>query len=133
MQIEGNEHLDAPVTEEEVRKITAKLKNNKSPGIDGIVNEYIKYGIDKIANVLTAIFNLVLKAGIFPKSWLTGISKPIHKTKGSKSYANSYQGITLVSCLGKVFTGLLNKRLSDFLEQNGVLNENQAGFRSNYQ
>ena len=132
MQIEGNEHLDAPVTEEEVRKITTKLKNNKSPGIDGIVNEYIKYGIDKIANVLTAIFNLVLKAGIFPKSWLTGIIKPIYKNKGSKSDANNYRGITLVSCLGKVFTGLLNKRLSDFLEQNGVLNENQAGFRSGY-
>ena len=132
VQIEGNEHLDAPVTKEEVRKITAKLKNNKSPGIDGIVNEYIKYGIDKIANVLIAIFNLVLKAGIFPKSWLTGIIKPNYKNKGSKSDANNYRGITLVSCLGKVFSGLLNKRLSDFLEQNGVLNESQVGFRSGY-
>ena len=118
VQIESNEQLDELITEEEIRKVVAELKNDKSPGIDGITNEYTKYSIDKIASVLTAIFDLVLKAGIFPRAWLIGIIKPVYKKKGSKSDANNYRGITLVSCLGKVFAGLLNKRLSDFLEKN---------------
>ena len=31
-----------------------------------------------------------------------------------------------------MFTSILNQRLNDFLEQNDILNENQAGFRSGY-
>ncbi len=37
-----------------------------------------------------------------------------------------------MSCLGKIFTSILNKRLSLFLEMNELLNENQAGFRESY-
>ena len=58
--------------------------------------------------------------------------KPIYKNKGSKADPGNYRGITLVSCLSKLFTGVINKRLSEYLETNNLLNENQTGFRKNY-
>ena len=40
--------------------------------------------------------------------------------------------ITLLSCLGKVFTSILNNRISKYLEENRLLSEMQAGFRKQY-
>ena len=44
----------------------------------------------------------------------------------------NYRPITILSCLGKVFTSVLNSRLNQFLEEYMTLCENQAGFRKQY-
>ena len=63
---------------------------------------------------------------------LIGKIIPLYKGKGDIKKAGNYRGITLLSCLGKLFTSMLNRRLTKFLEQNNVLHENQAGFRKGY-
>ena len=45
---------------------------------------------------------------------------------------DNYRGITILSCFGKLFTGILNNRLNTFLESSGLLCEEQAGFRKHY-
>ena len=40
--------LDYPITDEEFEAAVNKLKANKSPGIDNILNEVIKIGKDTI-------------------------------------------------------------------------------------
>ena len=42
------------------------------------------------------------------------------------------QQITILSCMGKLFTTILNTRINDFLESYGILGEEQAGFRKTY-
>ena len=44
----------------------------------------------------------------------------------------NYRQITLLSCLGKLFSAVLNERLNNFLSENCILFENQAGFRKHY-
>ena len=44
----------------------------------------------------------------------------------------NYRPITLLSCLGKVFTCILNKRLETFADEVNLLKENQSGVRKNY-
>lgn len=61
-----------------------------------------------------------------------GVIIPIYKNKGYPECPENYRPITLLSCLGKLFTSILNNRLSKFLENNEILSENQAGFRKNY-
>ena len=129
---EGNEDLDKEITENEVQSLITSLRNNKACGFDKIFNEYLKYGTENIINLIVKIFNVILLKGIFPENWLFGILKPIYKNKGSKADPGNYRGITLVSCLSKLFTGVINKRLSEHLETNNLLNENQTGFRKNY-
>ncbi len=43
--------------------------------------------------------------------------------------ANNYRGITLVSCMGKLFTTILNKRLTRWCETNETITDAQFGFR----
>ena len=44
----------------------------------------------------------------------------------------NYRPIKLLSCLGKVFTCFLNKRLEKFADEVNLLKKNQSGFRKKY-
>ena len=52
--------------------------------------------------------------------------------KGKKSDPNNYRGISIISCLGKLFTALINERLTKFADLNEIIGEEQAGFRAGY-
>ena len=53
---------------------------------------------------------------------------PIYK-KNDPDDVNNYRGISLVSCLSKIFTGILNKRLNNWVENNNIVSDAQFGFR----
>lgn len=82
--------------------------------------------------VYVALFNLVLDTGIIPDPWLEGIIRPIYKRNGSPQNPENYRPITILSCFGKLFTAILNTRLTNFLNHNNIIEENQAGFRPGY-
>ena len=113
--------LNQPFSETEIRNFVKNLKNNKAAGIDRILNEFIKNSIDIIIPFYIKLFNRVLDTGEIPDDWLIGIIIPIYKNKGSRDDANNYRGITLLSCLGKLFTSILNHRLTIFCEENYIL------------
>jgi len=69
-----------------------------------------------------------LNTGVFPDKWTEGIIVPFHK-KEDLNNVNNYRGITLVSCLSKWFTTVLNQRIVSFCENNNVISEAQFGFR----
>ena len=85
-------------------------------------------GIDIIGAHICDIYNMILDSGYFPDKWTEGIIVPLHK-KGNINEVNNYRGITLVSCLAKLFTTLLNRRIVSFCENNNVISDAQFGFR----
>lgn len=54
-----NEEMSSEITEEEIIKATKELKNNKSPGIDNILNEHIKYTLNTMQPLYKKLFNLI--------------------------------------------------------------------------
>ncbi len=64
------------------------------------------------------LFNKVLDTGDIPGDWLLGIIVPTYKNVGEISDVNNYRGITLLNCMGKLFTSLFNVRLSAYCEEN---------------
>ena len=69
-----------------------------------------------------------MSQGVFPQVWKQANVVPIHK-KNSKSFRNNYRPISLLPIFGKVLEKLIFDRLYHYLSQNGLLNENQSGFR----
>ena len=108
------------------------MKNGKAAGDDKIPNEYIKSTKDIFLPVYEKLFNIVFDLGILPDAWLEGTIRPIYKNKGDSTLAQNYRPITILSCVGKLFTAVLNNRLTDFLDNADRLQENQAGFRKEY-
>ena len=132
ISIEGDDALNKDFTYAEIDKLINKLKNNKSCGIDNIVNEFIKYSPSEYKQLMVKLFNLILKSGIMPSSWGMSFISPIYKNKGPKNDPNNYRGISIISCLGKLFSSTINERLSEFVETNKIIGEEQAGFRAGY-
>ena len=122
------EFLNKEIISDELENALIKLKNNKSCGLDNILNEFLKASTPLVKNVMLKLFNVILNSGIFPKEWARGEIIPIFK-KGEINDPQNYRGVTLVSCLGKLFTYILNERLTSWAEENSVFLENQFGFR----
>ena len=127
-----NQEINALFTPEELNKNIKLLNTNKASGIDLIKNEYLKNSPQSVINLAVDLFNLILKTGIVPLEWCIGLIIPIYKKKGSPGDPNNYRGITLLSCLGKLFTSCINSRLGKYFEAFGIIGEEQAAFREGY-
>ena len=102
----SKDSLNDPINDEEINKAIKSLKLNKSNGVDDILNEYIISTKHIFLPVYRKLFNLILDNGIIPSDWVKGNIIPIYKSKGNKSEPANYRPITLLSCIGKVFTSI---------------------------
>ena len=127
-----NHELNNYITKDEIEKCIKSLYNNKAHADDAIINEYIKSTSNIFMPVYEKLFNIIFNTGIIPEYWLLGNIKPIYKNKGDKQDPKNYRPITILSCMGKLFTALLNNRLNKFSDDFRIIKENQAGFRKHY-
>ena len=116
-----DELLDFEITEDEARKAIRRLKSGKVTGVDQVINELLK-------STERVILPFSVKLDNFPEEWTKSIIVPLHK-KGDCDNPDNYRGISLLISLSKVFTSILNARLTEWAEENTVFTETQAGFR----
>lgn len=83
-------------------------------------------------STLCQINSKVFDSGEIPSEWLVGTTVPLYKNKGNTNDANNYRSITLLSCVGKLFTLILNAMLTKFSDENTIINETQAELRHGY-
>ena len=83
-------------------------------------------------SIYSKLFNIVFDTGIIPESWLTGIIRPVYKHNGKVDDPDNYRAITLISCLGKLFTSIINNRLTFLSYEFEIIYKNQSGFRKGF-
>ena len=120
--------LDFEISPKELEDACKMLKNNKAVGIDQISNEMIKSAMPMISEILRKIFNAVLCNKHYPYEWKKGVIVNLFKS-GNANFTDNYRGLTINSCLAKVFNNILNIRLNEFIEKNKILSEVQIGFK----
>ena len=115
------------ITTEELQSAISKLKTGKSPDSNGIRAEDIKACDDEMREMMTQIFNEIIKRNNFtPDEWKKVKIKVIHK-KGDVEDVSNYRPICSLPAMYKLFSG----RLYPMLDQKQA--EDQAGFRKTYQ
>lgn len=127
-QMIATEELDKPLTQKEIEEGIDKLKNNKASGNDSISNEMLKSAKKIISPLITDIFNKIKTIVYFPELWKIGTIIPLHKMDDMCNPDN-YRGITINSCLSKLFTQIMNDRLTNYIEKNNLIKQNQIGFK----
>ena len=124
--IQGPEEEMPEISLEEVKRAIKHLRNNKSPGKDGIPSEIWKGGGDILEERLHRLMKIIWTEENIPVSWREGIIIPIHK-KDDKLECANYRGISLLSTAYKVFTKILYNRMEVYMEH--IVGEYQCGFR----
>ena len=121
--------LRQPPTLDEVEDQLKRARPGTSPGHDGLGYDVIKRFGSQLAPVLTAAFALCWRHGKVPATWKAGNVRLLYK-KGDASRPASWRPICLQPTLYKLYTGLLARRLSLWLEANQQLPMSQKGFRA---
>ena len=85
--------------------------------------------ICEIVCVYVKLFKTILDAGIIPERWTIVIIRSIYKNNGNSKNLDSHRTITLISCLGKLFTGILNSRQTNISTEFDLIYKYQAVFR----
>ena len=78
------------------------------------------------------LFNLVFDTAMIPESCLEGNILPIYKNKGDIQNPENYRPITLLSCVGKLFTSIINNRLTNYADNYDIITDSQTGFRHGF-
>ncbi len=120
-----NPQTDSPITAKELMTAVNKLKLNKSSGPDSIPNEVIKASAPIMLEILLKLFNSILNNGVYPPSWNKAYLSLLHKKENPLDPSN-YRGISITSCLSKLFNSIINERLLQVLETK--LTKVQHGF-----
>ena len=123
---DNNSHLLAEMSEEEVM---AKLctASNTAPGPDRVEYHHLKR-IDPNAKLLPLIFNRCLCECDMPKAWKDALNILIYK-KGSSDDASNFRPIALMSCIYKLFMGVIGKCISSWAIRNNILSDEQKSVR----
>ena len=100
---------------EMIAKKIKNMKDNKSPGIDGI------------PPTLAKVFNLSLEEGIIPSEWKEANIMPLFK-KGSRNKPENYRPVSLTSVECKLLETLIRDHMVEFLVKHKLINTSQHGF-----
>ena len=115
------------VTPELVAKKIKAMKDNKSPGVDGIPPKLLMETVEQISIPLARVFNLSLKEGVVPFEWKEANLIPLFK-KGSRNKSENYRPVSLTSVICKLLERLIKDHMVEFLVKHKLLNSSQHGF-----
>jgi hypothetical protein len=122
--------MDKSIEESELENVLRAVKNRKSPGIDEVSYEFYKALPFVWKSYLLKLFNRIIECENIPAEW-SKIKMMFLFKKGDPKIPKNYRGIALINTVAKLFTRILEIRLSCWAEGSGVLSESQSGFRRN--
>lgn len=123
---EVSEQMVSDITEMEIRDVIKRLKNNKSPGVDGLPGEFYKCFVDDLAPILTKLFRYSLSKDNPPDTWSQTIISVIHKEGKDPTQCEGYRPISLICNDQKLLTSILTQRIQKHITD--LINVDQTGF-----
>merc|ERR1712002_206763 len=126
--MDENVRIQMEVSVEDVKRAVKKLKKGKTPGVDGITSEMLRFGGEGVLEWLTRVCKVCLNDGRVPRDWQRAVVVPLYKGKGDRGDCKNYRGISLLSIPGKVYGRVLIDRVREITE--GMIGEEQCGFRT---
>ena len=115
------------VTPEVVTSKINNMKENKSPGVDGLSPKILKETAEQIGKPLAHVFNMSLQDGIVPLEWEEANIIPLLK-KGSRNKSANYRPVSLTFVICKLLETIIRDHMMDFIVKHKLLNTSQHGF-----
>ncbi len=124
---EDNVLCDAEISEDEIDLAIRQLTTGKSPGIDGLTNEFYKSFREMLVPVLKEVCEEILKKGELSEKMKIGMIKLIYKKRGNVNDLNNYRPLTMLNTDFKVLAKVLANRLKKGFTDN---NKHDSGIWS---
>jgi hypothetical protein len=126
---DGSE-LNVPFTAGEVEQCVMRLR--KGAATLGFLSvDALRAAAPQLAPVVAALLNGCSTVGSLPTAWALSALTPVFKS-GETSDPGNYRGIAVGTVIAKVYASMINQRLSDWAEDEGLRAQGQAGFRKDH-
>ncbi len=110
--------------------IVNKCKLNKTGGINQILNEVLKH--HDVMLMVYYLFTKCFESTLVPSIWLKAVITAISKRSNKDPYIPlNYRGISILFCVSKVFSGIINVHVMNYCELGELFVDEQCGFRKN--
>jgi hypothetical protein len=121
--------LDHCLTEQALNACLAGLKNNKSPGVDGVPYEVLKHLPHELRALILQLFRLLWQTGHTPRDWQHSQTHLFLKRLPAHDNAN-YRPIAIHITMFKLWTRFVTHVLQEYAETHRLLSPSQDGFRT---
>ncbi len=111
--------LDLPITYKEADAAINKLKNGKSPGLNGIPPEAYKAMNTKTRRKIHKFIYAFLEGKVDYEGWHDSQCVPVPKS-GNLSDLNKWRGVMLIDVCSKIFLSVMNGRAFRLLKLHGT-------------
>ena len=118
----------SPTNAEEAEVIIKAIKIRKATSSGNIDIKFIKVACPIISPIISDLFVICVKTGVFPDDMKVAQVIPIFK-QGSKINCSSYRPISLLSSFSKIFEKIVYERVYSYLLKFKLLSPNQFGFQ----
>ncbi|KAG0422981.1 hypothetical protein HPB47_001267 [Ixodes persulcatus] len=118
------------ITEQDVYDSVSSIRTAQNPGPDQVHPAFFKLSVPVIKPILTIMFQRLLDSGTVPSAWRRSIITPVHKGGGfGTDTTDSYRPIASTSIVCRTLERIINKKILDHMEDNGLFSPAQHGFR----
>ena len=120
-------------TMQELTDAIRSLANGKAVGPNGVSVELFKITLNGDPSLRRRLLDIVVRiwgGSEVPQQWKDAIIMVLHKKK-DRTECGNYRGISLVAHDGKILLKIIARRLSEYCERVGILQEEQSGFQPN--
>jgi hypothetical protein len=118
--------MDEPITEKEILYSLKSLKNNKSPGTDGLTTEFFKFFWSDIKELLLNSYTYSLNYGNLSCEQKRGIISLIPKKDKDRHSLSNWRPLTLLNTDYKILSKAIANRIKEQLPD--IISEDQNGF-----
>ena len=126
-----NTFLNGELSFDEIEKAVKQLKKNKATGCYNIQNEFLMKS--EFLVPLYRLFQTIFNAGLVPTIWGKCCITPIPKSSMKDPFTPlNYRGISLLSCVSKLYSRVIKNRLTDYCNICDILVDEQNGFRKDH-
>eukprot|EP00644_Phytophthora_capsici_P019106 jgi/Phyca11/133564/e_gw1.560.1.1 len=105
------------------------VRGASSPGLDGVGHDVYQRFAAQLLPVLAVAFKRCWEAKRVPQSWKLGVVRLLHK-KGAREDPSNWRPICLQQSIYKLYSGILARRLVQWLDANDRHAPGQKGFRA---
>jgi hypothetical protein len=126
--MKGHKMEDLTITPEMVKKQTKKVKNWTAPGKDEVHGYWLKH-LTSLHARLAQQLNHLLQSGTIEGWMTTGRTTLLMKSKEKGAIPSNYRPITCLPTTFKLMTAIIADSMQDYLEQHGLIPDEQKGNR----
>jgi len=120
------------ITYHHILKSIASLKNKNSTGIDGVSNRVLKLLPRSHLPIIFASFNTFASSFQTPSHWHVAKMILLSKKKSKIVSVDETRPISLLPCFSKLFEKCFLIQLRKWIDDQGILPDEQSGFRAGH-